>query len=184
MKHEEVKSLLGAYALGAVDEGEARAIREHLATCPECAAEFALLTEAVSALALAAAPQEPSAAFDDGVLEAAGVKTRAASAGNVVGFNRGSRKRTAMRVWLASGIAALLVAVAVLSLATINANHEVSTRDAAIKSLVHGSGSFRLTGTHGTAAEAVTSGGQARFVATGLGSAPQGKTYQLWIRRN
>lgn len=39
MTHEEIRELLAAYALDAVDAPERAAVEEHLATCPRCRAE-------------------------------------------------------------------------------------------------------------------------------------------------
>jgi hypothetical protein len=39
--HTEIEELLGAYALDAVDPEEARAVSEHLESCPRCRAEVA-----------------------------------------------------------------------------------------------------------------------------------------------
>jgi anti-sigma-K factor RskA len=52
--------MLAAYALGALPAAEARALEEHLAACSECSAEVAEWHETASALALSAAPVEPS----------------------------------------------------------------------------------------------------------------------------
>jgi anti-sigma factor RsiW len=41
MDHEEARSLLGAYALHAVEPEEAEAVESHLAECPRCDAELA-----------------------------------------------------------------------------------------------------------------------------------------------
>jgi anti-sigma-K factor RskA len=58
-RHAALRELLGAYALGAVDDGEAAAVREHLATCAECQAEIADLWLAVDALPALADPVVP-----------------------------------------------------------------------------------------------------------------------------
>ncbi len=50
MTHSEIESLLGAYALDAVEEHEARAVEEHLATCPRCRAEVATHREVAAML--------------------------------------------------------------------------------------------------------------------------------------
>lgn len=50
MNHEEAQSLLGAYALDAVEPDEDEAIRGHLETCPRCRAELAALREVAAAL--------------------------------------------------------------------------------------------------------------------------------------
>jgi hypothetical protein len=39
--HAELESLLGAYALDAVDDDEAAALEAHIPTCPKCSAELA-----------------------------------------------------------------------------------------------------------------------------------------------
>jgi anti-sigma-K factor RskA len=64
-RHEELKSLLGAYAVGAVTADEAAALREHLATCAECQAELAEMWLALDALPLAMEPMEPPATLRD-----------------------------------------------------------------------------------------------------------------------
>jgi anti-sigma factor RsiW len=45
-----VGKLLGAFVLGSMDPEEARAVREHLATCSLCAEEHAALVELVGLL--------------------------------------------------------------------------------------------------------------------------------------
>ncbi len=53
MKHEEASELLGAYALDAVEPGEAEAVDAHLATCPRCRDELRTHREVVGLLAYA-----------------------------------------------------------------------------------------------------------------------------------
>jgi anti-sigma-K factor RskA len=59
IRHEELKALLGVFALGIADAEEAAALRAHLATCAECQAELAQLTAAVDALPLGLDPIAP-----------------------------------------------------------------------------------------------------------------------------
>ena len=59
--HDELISLLGAYALDAVDDDERRAIDEHLEICAACRAEVAQHLEVAAALgttAVSAAPDD------------------------------------------------------------------------------------------------------------------------------
>jgi anti-sigma-K factor RskA len=65
-----MRELLGAYALGAVDDGEAAAVRAHLATCAECQAEVAVLWTAVDALPALADPLEPPPALRERISSA------------------------------------------------------------------------------------------------------------------
>ena len=50
LRHEEIESLLGAYALDAVSPEEAEAIERHLETCPRCRAEADAHREVASAI--------------------------------------------------------------------------------------------------------------------------------------
>ena len=74
--HDELISLLGAYALDAVDDAERRAVDEHLEVCADCRAEVARHLEVAAALgttAVSAAPDDLWAAIlghiDDGPAE-------------------------------------------------------------------------------------------------------------------
>lgn len=58
--HDYYRELLGAYALDALEPAERRELEEHLATCPECREELAMLRAATLALPLAAEEREPA----------------------------------------------------------------------------------------------------------------------------
>jgi anti-sigma-K factor RskA len=63
-EHENVKSLLGAYALDAVPAGEMRRLAEHIASCDECAHEVDLLRQASAQLAWLAPAEDPGELVD------------------------------------------------------------------------------------------------------------------------
>jgi anti-sigma factor ChrR (cupin superfamily) len=63
--HEDERSAL---ALGALDHGEARAIREHLDMCPRCRAILGAYRAVVRLLPYAAEPQEPPAGLKQRIL--------------------------------------------------------------------------------------------------------------------
>lgn len=65
VRHNELRDLLGVYALGFAEAGEADALRAHLATCAGCQAELRELQQSVGALPLAVVPIEPPAALRD-----------------------------------------------------------------------------------------------------------------------
>jgi anti-sigma factor RsiW len=72
---EQLRPALGAYVLGGLDPDEAAAVRRHLETCAECAAEYDALTSLPGLLSLAggaeAATSEPlSPAFEERLLDA------------------------------------------------------------------------------------------------------------------
>lgn len=52
-EHDEIRSLLGVYALDAVDNLERELVEAHLTTCPACSAEVADHCEAAASLAFA-----------------------------------------------------------------------------------------------------------------------------------
>ena len=67
---------LEAYALGALDRGDAEGIGKHLAECPTCRSEAESLAEVVGTLPDTVAPREPRPALRDRILAAAGSERR------------------------------------------------------------------------------------------------------------
>lgn len=72
---EQHRSALGAYALGALDPDEAAAVRRHLETCPECAAEHDSLASLPGLLSLAGGAEQAVSeplppAFEERLLDA------------------------------------------------------------------------------------------------------------------
>ena len=70
---DHVRPEIGGYVLGALEPDEAAAVREHLASCAECAAEHANLAGLPRLLALAAPIAEagpPAPALEERVLDA------------------------------------------------------------------------------------------------------------------
>ncbi len=70
LQDAEMRDLLGAFALGAVDEREAEAMRAYLARNAEAREELAELMAGVDALALSAEPMEPPPGLRDRIAEA------------------------------------------------------------------------------------------------------------------
>jgi len=68
--HEELRSRLGAFVLGALAPGEQAEVRAHLAVCDQCAAEVRILRPVVDALALTVEPVEPPASVRQRILAA------------------------------------------------------------------------------------------------------------------
>jgi anti-sigma-K factor RskA len=79
LRHNNLRDLLGAYALGAVDASEAAAMREHLATCAECQAELAELWAAVETLPATIEPMEPPPMLRERIAAAVLAEPRPAS---------------------------------------------------------------------------------------------------------
>src|SRR5262245_63555662 len=67
-EHEELRSQLGAFVLGALAPAEEAEVRAHLAECDECAAEARALRPVVDALAWSVATVDPPAAVRERIL--------------------------------------------------------------------------------------------------------------------
>jgi Putative zinc-finger len=107
----ELRPLLGAYVLGALEPDEAAQVREHVLICQGCAAEHARLAPLPALLTLAAgaeaaAAEPPPAALEERLLDAVARETPARS-------RRRPRRRLA---WVATGLATAAAAAAVLVL--------------------------------------------------------------------
>lgn len=71
MTHEELRDLIAAYALDALEPEAASAVEAHLPACDECREELNRLQGVAAELAAGVAPVEPPAALRERVLAAA-----------------------------------------------------------------------------------------------------------------
>jgi anti-sigma factor RsiW len=76
MTCDDVRDQAAAFVLGALAPAEERAVREHLATCPEAHEEFAELGGVVPALATTVEPVEPPPALRERIMAAAAADQR------------------------------------------------------------------------------------------------------------
>jgi anti-sigma-K factor RskA len=103
--HEELRSRLGAFVLGALAPGEQAEVRAHLAVCDQCAAEVRTLRPIVDALALTVEPVEPPASVRQRILSA----TAAQAATAAVKPSTGAKSRSVLP-WLAAAASLVLAA--------------------------------------------------------------------------
>lgn len=197
MDHAEVETLLGAYALDAVEGEEALAIEEHLLTCPRCRAELAAHQEVAAALGNfgAEAPeglwQRIALAVEADEHPAADAQAPALSLLDGRSEPRAvvpTRRRSLAAV--AGGIAAVLVVLLGLQLAHLN--HELNglqRADAArglagpIAALALGAHQeVQLTSSEPSRRGLIEIGprGEAYWVQSSLPELPADKTYQVW----
>jgi anti-sigma factor RsiW len=126
MSCEHVRTAVGAYALGALDPDEAAAVRRHLETCAECAAEHDQLVPLPGLLSLAGGADEAvekplSPAFEERLLDAF-ARDHASSP-----RRHRLKWRMPRRRWLAAGAVGLAaVAAAVVGL-QITGNDQPAT---------------------------------------------------------
>jgi anti-sigma-K factor RskA len=172
--HEELRSLLAAYALGATDLNEMRVIRAHILTCEECMAEADAFTEATEALALSVEPVEVPPGFVDAVL--AQVRQPDEAPDPVAKPARVRRFNPRSLAWGAASLAA----VALLAVGLIDARNDLAQERKVIQALLHSDG-MTLRGQSGAAARMIPTADGGIFVADGLHEPPEGSEFQLWL---
>lgn len=176
MTHDELKTLIAPYVLGAVSAEEERTVRSHIMSCEECMSEAESLSGAAAGLALAVDEAPVPAGFADAVV-ARVQSERPQTRGVPVELAWWSvRWRRALAAVGALGVVAALV----LAGAYGALRARVGDYEAAIPPLVHGEG-LRLTGSGGAVARMVPTAEGATLFATGLDAAPDRHTYQLWL---
>jgi hypothetical protein len=150
---DHVRPEIGGYVLGALEPEEATAVREHLASCAECAAEHANLAGLPRLLALAAPIAEagpPAPALEERVLDAiAGERPR-----------RSPRRRRLLRPRVLLPAAAALAAVAVALVLALGGEERTPGFEVALRPVAGEAGSGRAV----------------------LRSADAGIKMQLWVR--
>ena len=178
--HDEIKSLIAPYVLGAVTTEEEREVRSHVMGCEECMREAEGLYGPAAALALAVEEAPVPRGFADSVVAR-------------VQSERPERQESPARAdgwfrWrkLVAGVAAAsVVATIVLASAFLAQRAEVRRYEEAVSPLVQGEGlrlaGARIAGTADAAAVVVPTADGATLFATGLAEAPDRHTYQLWL---
>lgn len=202
MNHDEIIELLGAFALDAVEPGEAAAVREHLATCPRCHDEVTQHQQVAGMLAVSGGEASPT--VWDGIAARLAVPVPGPrvsppigprSSGGSPGPTTGrGRSRLGLR------IGTLVAAAAAAAIAILGV--EVDHLDHRLNQLAAASAAPNLANTARTAlldpqsrrvvlrnpgpgsqvlAEVVTgSSGSAYLFNRGLPILPTARTYQLW----
>ena len=162
MEDDLTHSLTAGYALHALSPEEEREYEAHLAGCPQCQEELASFSEAASALAFAAPPEQPPAALRGRILDAA-----RAERPNVVPL----RPRWA---YPALAVAAVAACVAV----------GVGLWAASLHSQLHSTQALRAVPVRGANGSLIIGrNGSAALVVSGLPRPPAGKTYEVWIMK-
>jgi anti-sigma factor RsiW len=184
----DAHTLVGAYALDALDPKERALVEEHLDACPACAEEVAELRAVTAALAADVAARPPDALRSAVLAELAGTRqlppaarsrARRGAAGRGFGRPRWARPLVA--------VAAALVAVCVgLGAVVAGQQGRLDTARARADSLR----ALASAAVDVPAARPVAGGGhlavvsardQALVVASDLPALPAGRVYQLWL---
>ena len=210
LNHDEIKELLGAYALDAVDAVEADAVERHLRDCPKCRAEVETHREVAAMLAHTGAPA-PTDIWDrivaslDGVDEAPAMRLtmtpldgpavpgslRTPSGGAVRPFSR--RRFDGANRWMLGAISAAAALVLVLGVSLYRQSDRLADIESGLRVVTlqrvaedaqrdPTTRKVTLTSLDGQleAQMALHENGHGFLRTSGLPVLPPGKTYQLW----
>ncbi|CAN5744997.1 hypothetical protein BH20ACT23_BH20ACT23_09740 [soil metagenome] len=192
--HDELKSLIAPYVLGAISPEEMEEVRSHIISCDECMAEADSYATVVSSLALSVRPEAVPDTLIDNVMRqvhADGAERPAAvpSAPEVSEPAPVTQLRRPRPVYNIVAAAAALLIVAVLAGALITTTNELDDTQAElalererVEQLAQTQGAMRLGGPAGETVGAMlpTDDGGV-FVVHGLDDAPNDHTYQVWL---
>ncbi len=168
--HEELRSLIAPYALGAVESGEAAEVRGHLLTCDECMGEADTLAAATDALLITAAEEELPQGFEESV-----VRRIAVEAGS-------PPKRARRWAWVYAVTALLAVTCVSLAAVLVETRSDLAaTQDVVEDVIAQAHFQLRLEGQQVAIAGIVASDGGSTLIVTGLAPAGNDKDLQLWF---
>jgi anti-sigma-K factor RskA len=180
----QVDELAGAYAVGAAEADEDRAISEHLATCDRPHAEARELIGAGGAMALAEAAVAPSPALRDRLM--ATVATTAQEHRPAAVAPVREHEQEPKRPWwrmqpILAGVAAVGLALAVgLGAWGLSLNAQLAEREDALRAVANAEAAYAVSGSAG-GGWVIESGDVAHFVAEDLAELPADHIYELWL---
>ncbi len=170
---------LAAFALGALDAEEARAVRVHLDGCEACRAEVRALNETAFAIAATAGRDVP-AALRSKVVERARRQSGPRRAGS-------SSSIDALRRPVPLAVPAALVVLLAISLVAYTGAQRDRDRYATALSGIAGARVVALAPTGEVAGVrgslVIPSDGAAPYLILDLPAAPSGKTWEAWVLR-
>jgi anti-sigma factor RsiW len=177
----DLHDLTPAYALDALDPTERDEYEVHLALCERCREELEGFWQVSGSLARAAGGPPPPASLRERILEQARSE-RPPERSNVIPF----RRRFAVPVLssVAAVAAVLVVGLGIWAASLANELDDVRGQQAddaeAVAILADPQRQeLDLKGADGRLV--VSSTGRAAMVLSGVGSAPEGKTYEIWV---
>jgi anti-sigma-K factor RskA len=168
--HDEIKSLIAPYSLGAVSADEERTIRAHLVSCDECTSEADTYSAATDTLARTVMPVSLPEGFTERVLSRIAEEAPVAAP---------ARKRRWTVPALAAASLILAVTVAILGYLFVDAQSDLDLERRVTAALLREDG-LKLAGDGAVGAVVPAEEGSV-FVVEGLEDIPEERTYQLWL---
>jgi len=187
MTHQQVEELAGAFALGALDPEEEKAVRAHLADCREAHPELEAALGAGIVMAESLEPVSPSASVRDRLMATI---ERMPQAKSQPGVEPARDSRRGWLDWLSPRVARPLAVAAVAAVIAVGAwniglQSQLGQRDAALRAIASaisgGQAAFRVEGQAGHGYVVETPGEGAALVVTDLADLPPDRIYELWL---
>jgi anti-sigma-K factor RskA len=175
LTHDELRELIAPYVLGAVEDEERSIVRAHILTCDECMRAADEYSEVTSWLESEVEPVEVPAGFAQRVIGSATAGPETTVSADIVPLRRPPR-------WQWFAVAAMIAAIAVLSLSLFDTRSDLRFQERVVSALVREDG-MTLDGATGAVGRMVPTSDGGIFVASGLQEAPDDHTYQLWVIR-
>jgi anti-sigma-K factor RskA len=174
-EHDDIRSLVAPYALGALPEEEIRFVRAHILDCEGCMAEADDYFDAASTFTLAVQPVEPPSGFADRILARATEST--AESASV------PKPRGLWRLLPALTAAALAVVIIGLGVVVVQTRSDLQRNEKALVALLQGDQGVELRGEGSAVAKLVPTDDGSTLIVAGLNKAPTRRVYQLWFLR-
>ena len=178
--------LAAAYALGALDGSEERALSAHLATCDRPHAEARSLIDAAAVLPASLDPVAPSAALRDRLMATVATTPQEHRPAVAPVRERVAAPVEPRRAWwqfgpLPAALAAVGLAAAVgLGAWGVSVNAQLAERDAALRAVASADSIHAASGAVGSG-WVIESGDEAMFMAEDLAELPDGQLYEFWL---
>lgn len=182
MKCETVEELAAAYAVGAVEPSEERAIGTHLNECEQAHTEARALIDAAQLLPLSLDEVAPPPALRARLMTTIATTPQEHRAvAEVRPWQRPAWRRWWQSSAVALGAAAVALALVVgLGAWNVTLQQQLAQREAALRAVAAADAAHRVSGTAGSGWLLETEGATV-FVAEGLAALPQNRIYELWL---
>jgi hypothetical protein len=186
MPAPDVHTLIGAYALDALDDDERAAFDEHLAECAMCREDVAGLRRTAVRLADGAAvppPQELRRRVLEGIAVTPQARDLGPRAATTAHENRRARSRPRLLLAAAAVLAVFSIGAGALSWSQYRSAQEARATTAAISAVLADPAARVVdarAGAQGTV-RLVVANGRAVLAGHAMPTLPLDRTYQLWV---
>lgn len=201
--HDEMLDNVAVYALGAMPPEQARAVRDHLATCAECREEYSALKPAVDAVGVSAEACADAASAAGSVAPPGPLLKKRIM--QQIRPNVAQMRAVRPIVWPAYAVAAACLIAALVSgvinmslnsqlrdanakVAQLNSHASASSRELArqrteLADLIAPDSQHYPVSGSGASGEVVKHGSRLYIAMNALAPPPKGKVYQAWTLR-